>query len=169
MEGCYFHYIKNLWKYAKSHSLCSKILFDKTKLIIFGFIIYHYLINEEKKYFYKKLNEYYSKLDDKYIAVFKYYNKFWIKNNLLNINQLSKEKYKFRTNNYIERYHLLLSENFQLYIKISREKKIIEFLDIIQLENEDLVLVSKITNKYFECSFFGWKLLRNWKSNFTSL
>ena len=47
-----------------------------------------------------------------YIAVFKYYNKFWIKNNLLNINQLSKEKYKFRTNNYIERYHLLLSENF---------------------------------------------------------
>lgn len=76
LEGCYFHYIKNLWKYAKSHSLCSKILFNKAQLLIFFFKIYPYLLKEEQKVFYKKLNDFYSKLDGKYIAFFKYYNKF---------------------------------------------------------------------------------------------
>ena len=60
-----------------------KTLFNKTQLLLFCFEIYPYLIEEEKEVFYKKLNEYNSKLDDKF---FNHYNKIWKNNNLLYFN-----------------------------------------------------------------------------------
>ena len=53
LEGCYFHYIKNLWMYAKKHALCTKTLFNKTRILIFCFKIYPYFLNEQKRIFSK--------------------------------------------------------------------------------------------------------------------
>ena len=63
----------------------------------------------------EKISKYFTKIDYKYIKFLKYFNKIWKNNNLLNFNQFSEVKYKFRTNNYIESYHLLLSKVIENY------------------------------------------------------
>ena len=40
LDGCYFHYSKLLWNYAKKLGLCSKSNLKKTKIFIFLLKIY---------------------------------------------------------------------------------------------------------------------------------
>ena len=109
-EGCYFHYVKILWCYAKKNGLCTKNRFKYTRLLIFCLKIYPYLVDEEQNNFLKEIKEYFNKIDDKYSEFFLYFDKNWKNNNLLRFQYFSEEKYLFRTNNFLERYHLLLSE-----------------------------------------------------------
>ena len=115
MEGCYFHYVKNLWSYAKKHSLCKKNILNKTQLIIFCFKIYPYILEEEKKEFLSKIKNHFENVNQKFKNFFDYFIKNWQNNNLLNFHYFSQEKYNFRTNNYLERYHLLLNEIIENY------------------------------------------------------
>ena len=52
LKGCYFHYIKNIWKKAKKLGLCRKNFLNKTKIIIFAFkIITLIKLDKQKKFF----------------------------------------------------------------------------------------------------------------------
>jgi len=101
--------------YAKKNALCTKTLFKNTRILIFCYKIYPYFSKEQKEELLEKISDYFTKIDTKYIKFIKYFNKIWKNNNLLNFNQFSEVKYKFRTNNYIERYHLLLNEVIENY------------------------------------------------------
>jgi hypothetical protein len=44
---------------AKTHSLCTIKLFNKTQLLIFSFKIYPYLLEDDNNELYQKLTEYF--------------------------------------------------------------------------------------------------------------
>ena len=63
--GCYFHYVKALWKKAKKHGIRTKKFLKETIVLIFSFKIYQYIPRKDKKVFlqeieniYKNKNEY---------------------------------------------------------------------------------------------------------------
>lgn len=68
--------------YAKKHALCTKTLFNKTRILIVCFKIYPYFLNELKEEFLVKLSGYFSNIDSKYITFLNYFNKIWKNNNL---------------------------------------------------------------------------------------
>ena len=74
---------------------------------------------------------------------FLYFENNWKNNNLLKFHSFSEEKYNFRTNNYLERYHLLLSEIIENF-----HPKIPFFLDKIKIiiQNYYNDYISDITN-----------------------
>ena len=66
------------------------------------------------------IKEYFLKIDNKYIKFLDYFDKYWKDNNLLNFQNFAEEKYQLnRTNNFLERFHLLLNyiiDNFDLEV-----------------------------------------------------
>ena len=57
INGCYFHYVKALWKKMKSYGLTTKNMIDKSKIIIFGCKIFPFILNKEKKNYINDLFE----------------------------------------------------------------------------------------------------------------
>ena len=47
--GCYFHYVKALWKKASKLGLTKAKLLNNTKLLIFSFKIYPFILNKKNK------------------------------------------------------------------------------------------------------------------------
>ena len=47
--GCYFHYVKALWKKARKLGLTKSKLLSNTKLLIFSFKIYPFILNKKNK------------------------------------------------------------------------------------------------------------------------
>ena len=45
-NGCFFHYVKALWKKAKILGLTKLNLLKRTKIIIFGFKIYPFILKK---------------------------------------------------------------------------------------------------------------------------
>ena len=69
LDGCFFHYSKLLWKYAKRLGLCSKNNLKKTKLFIFLLKIFPYIKLDEKKEYFTEIDEHF-KIDNKYNKIF---------------------------------------------------------------------------------------------------
>ena len=49
INGCFFHYVKALWKKAKIFGLTKLNLLKRTKIIIFGFKIYPFILKKNKE------------------------------------------------------------------------------------------------------------------------
>ena len=55
LMGCYFHYVKSLWKKAKKEGLTRKYLKMDTFVLIFSFKLYQFIPENEKKDYLKSI------------------------------------------------------------------------------------------------------------------
>ena len=60
INGCYFHYTKNLWDHAKKYSLCTKDELKNVKVLIFILKLFPYIDIDEKEQLFKKVEEFYT-------------------------------------------------------------------------------------------------------------
>lgn len=51
IKGCFFHYIKAIWKKMKSYGLATKNLLDSMKIIVFGCKLFPFIRLNEKENF----------------------------------------------------------------------------------------------------------------------
>ena len=114
LDGCYFHYSKLLWNYAKKLGLCSKSNLKKTKLFIFLLKIYPYIKLDDKREFFTEIDEHY-KTDNKYNKYLKYYKNNWLNNRFVNMDMLNRDEYLNRTNNYLESFHHTLNNTIKSF------------------------------------------------------
>ena len=116
--GCYFHYIKSLWKKAQMLGLVKHKNIKITKIIIMGLKIFPF-IKIAKKYDYIKNIEKYiinNNNIDKSIATFiNYFKKNWLNSNFLNFAELVEEEIENRTDNIVEGFNHYLNEVVDSY------------------------------------------------------
>ena len=118
IDGCFFHYSKLLWNKARNLGLCKKDNLKITKILIFIFKLFPFILYDERIDIFKKIEEYY--IDEKYKKFINYYKKNWLNNRYINYTELSNDEYVLRTNNYIERFHGLMNQSLDaVHPKIS--------------------------------------------------
>ena len=81
--GCFFHYVKALWKKAKKYGLCNKEKLKDTIILIFSFKVFQYLEKKDKNNFLIEIKNIYSNKND-YQKMIKYFESNWAHNKFLN-------------------------------------------------------------------------------------
>ena len=175
LEGCYFHYVKALCGKSKNLGLINKANIKFLRFIIFGFKIYPFLKEEDKKKFLESIDNYINKIDnnDKFKKLSKYFHINWEYSNFVNFDSIEDSKIKYRTNNHVELFHRALNnliENPHPKIAYLLEKlKVI----IVNKYNEFLVLENKIRkvekdkyNIFQDIYDFVLKYSKKYKLNF---
>ena len=114
LDGCFFHYSKLLWKYAKRLGLCSKNNLKKTKLFIFLLKIFPYIKLDEKKEYFTEIDEHF-KIDNKYNKFLIYYKNNWLNSSFVNMDVINRDEYLNRTNNYLESFHHALNNTIESF------------------------------------------------------
>ena len=75
IQGCYFHYLKSLWKKSKKLGLTKSKFLKNTKIIIFTCKIYPFILEENKSSFKNSLYEYANSLGGEFKNFIKYFKK----------------------------------------------------------------------------------------------
>ena len=114
LDGCFFHYTKLLWKHAKILGLCKKNEIKNTKIFLFLLKLYPYIKLDEKKNFFKELEEYYI-TNSKYKNFLEYYKKSWIDSEFVNMDVINRNEYLNRTNNHLESFHNFLNNTIDSF------------------------------------------------------
>ena len=102
LNGCYFHFIKSLWKKARSFGLTNKKLLKNTKIIIFACKIYPFILKENKKKYIAEIYQYATNIDNKYNKFIEYFKNSLEYSEFLDFEQLSNGEIINRTNNIVE-------------------------------------------------------------------
>ena len=105
INGCYFHFIKALWKKIRSFGLTKKHLLKYTKIIIFACKLYPFVLKENKKNYISGLYEYASNIDNKYNKFIEYFKNNWQSSEFLDFDQISNGEIINRTNNIVESFN----------------------------------------------------------------
>ena len=113
INGCYFHYIKSIWKKLRNFGLTKKSNIDKTKIIAFALKLYPFILKEKKSIFINEIYEYALNIDNKYKSFIKYFKKNWEKSEFLNFDVLSNGEISNRTNNIVESFHHKLNAHIE--------------------------------------------------------
>ena len=75
VDGCYFYFIKLIWKQAKKFGLCSYSKLKITKILIFILKIIPFTPFDNREELFKKCEEYYNESEIGYKKLFSYYKK----------------------------------------------------------------------------------------------
>lgn len=75
IQGCYFHYLKSLWKKCKKLGLTKSKLIKNTKKLVFAFKIYPLILEDNKSSFIESLYEFGNSLGGEYKNYIKYLKK----------------------------------------------------------------------------------------------
>ena len=142
IQGCYFHYLKSLWKKCKKLGLTKSKYLKNTKLIVFTCKIYPFILEENKNTFINSLYEYANSLGGEFKNYIKYFKKNWEKSNFLNFDLISNGDITNRTNNFVESFHHKLNS----VIEMSHPRISILVEKLIQLSKE---YYYKYVNKIF--------------------
>ena len=129
LNGCFFHYVKALWKKAKILGLTKFNLLKNTKIIIFGMKIYPFILQKNKEIFIKEIYDYANSIDNSYKNFTNYFKKNWEFSNFLNFDVITNGEIANRTNNYVESFHNKLNRIVEIphpriYILIEKLKLI---------------------------------------------
>ena len=102
--GCFYHYCKSLWAYAKKHG-CFKKNNKELLFFLFAYKIYPFIKNKEE--YIKSLEHLITKSEEKILIlrIHKYFMKNWSKQKLLNYNDYLDNKFYDTTNNYSEAFN----------------------------------------------------------------
>ena len=118
-KGCFFHYMKNIWKKAKIFGLLNKNIVENTKKMMQGLEFLPFIKNpkldsyiKDIKYYLKILPLNYLSLFDKFLS---YFEETWIKNHFLPFEEICKEDYENRQVNIAEYFHWKMSLSFEYY------------------------------------------------------
>ena len=139
IKGCFFHFLKALWKKARKYGLCKKKLIKETILLIFALKIYIFIPKGEKENYFTKIEELYSTKDN-YLPLLKYFRKNWINSKFLEFDYISRYTNLERANNTCEIFHRHLKELINAY-----HPKISFFVEKIK-EHTILTFESSIKN-----------------------
>ena len=172
--GCYFHYIKCLIGKFKSLGMLYKKYTNKACKLLFFFKLFPFLYEKDKNELLNNIinafisNENKSELQKFYYFIL-YYIKNWYGNPFINYTDLDDIKFKFRKNNKVELFHLLLNNiiepirpKFSYFLE--KEKNLIKnfydhYLDNLHniideesnkifLSNDFMNFILKLMNKY---------------------
>ena len=103
--GCYFHYVKALWKKARKLGLTKSKLLSNTKLLIFSIKIYPFILNKKKQDFVKEIYDYFLSTKKDYKTFIKYFQTNWENSQFLDFEVLSDGTINNRTDNIVEAFH----------------------------------------------------------------
>ena len=115
VDGCFFHFVKLLWKKAKSLSLCNLKKLKNTKIFLFILKIILFMEMDKRGELFDKIEIYFGSDDENYKKLLLYYKKNWLNNPYINYNELSKQEYINRTNNFIESFHSFFNQKLETY------------------------------------------------------
>lgn len=104
-KGCYFHYLKCLWKKAKRSGLCQRCIVESTKKIIFAMAILPLLKKNNINSYLNEIIDYIKGLPENYRPKYDKYILF-IKNNWINTKYVELESI-MHTNNFFDRDNFL--------------------------------------------------------------
>ena len=114
LNGCYFHFVKALWKKAKKLGLTKLSFLKNTKIIIFGFKIYPFILTKNKDAYINEIYDYAKTLGGQYKSFIKYFKKNWQTSNFLNFDIIPNGEIYNRTNNYVESFHNKLNTTINI-------------------------------------------------------
>ena len=83
--GCYFHYVKALWKKARKLGLTKSKLLSNIKLLIFSFKIYNKKKKKKKQDFVKEIYDYFLSTEKDYKTFIKYFQTNWENSQFLDL------------------------------------------------------------------------------------
>ena len=120
INGCYFHYIKSLWKKVRKLGLTKSKYIDSTKIIVFALKIYPFILDKNKEKYMNEIFEYAKSKSKDYNSFIKYYIKNWSQSNFLKFDLINNGEIINRTNNYFESFHHKLNQTIGMsYPRIS--------------------------------------------------
>ena len=120
INGCYFHYIKSLWKKVRKLGLTKSKYIDSTKIIVFALKIYPFILDKNKEKYMNEIFEYAKSKSKDYNSFIKYYIKNWSQSNFLKFYLINNGEIINRTNNYFESFHHKLNQTIGMsYPRIS--------------------------------------------------
>lgn len=73
LEGCFFHFIKALWKKAKMLGLCGKKALNNAKLFYQAFKIYPFINEKEREKYLDEIKTFIIKIESKKEKYLKFY------------------------------------------------------------------------------------------------
>ena len=116
--GCYFSYVKKIWKKAKKCGLFKKDAIDFTKNILFGLMIIIFIKKENLINFFNEIKEYTNQISKKlkpYYDVFiKYCEDKILTSNFINFSSIRNNKeWILKTNDIIESYNNKFSNSLE--------------------------------------------------------
>ena len=116
--GCYFSYVKKIWKKAKKCGLFKKDAIDFTKNILFGLMIIIFIKKENLINFFNEIKEYTNQISKKlkpYFDVFiKYCEDKILTSNFINFSSIRNNKeWILKTNDIIESYNNKFSNSLE--------------------------------------------------------
>ena len=120
INGCFFHYVKALWKKVRK-------FLENTKLIVFALKLYPFILKKNKEKYINEVYEYATSVSNDYKSFIKYFKKYWANSNFINFDLISNGDIINRTNNYVESFHNKLNSTIELShprISTLREKLI---------------------------------------------
>ena len=83
IDGCYFHYVKLLWKKAKIYDHCTKETLKSTKIILFILKILPFVFPDDRNEILEKLENFYINEDSSFKRIIVYYKKTGFQMNIL--------------------------------------------------------------------------------------
>ena len=106
--GCFYHYCKSLWVYAKKHNCFIKKNNKELFFFLFPYKIYPFIKN--KDIYLQQIELIINKSNNKirYLKLHKYFVKNWSKQKLLNYNEYFDNKFYDTTNNFSEAFNYAL-------------------------------------------------------------
>ena len=143
INGCYFHFVKSLWKKMRNLGFTKKKSLNNTKIIIFACKLFPFILKENKNKYINELYDYANKIDCNYSKFIKYFHKNWEYSDFLNFDQLNNGEIMNRTNNIIESFHHRL--NSIIEYAHPRISILIEKLKFISIE-----YYKSYVSKFFE-------------------
>lgn len=172
INGCYFHYVKALWKKMKSYGLTTKNMIDKSKIIIFGCKIFPFILNKEKKNYINDLFEFAKKSNSNYEKFIKYFKRSWLNSNFLNFDEICDGEIYNRTNYICESFNHKINiavgyPHSKLGVLIEKLKEItINYYQsyINKLFNNNLNQINSI-NLFNDIKNFLEKFLKKYNNN----
>ena len=116
--GCYYHYCKSLWVYAKKHQIYIKKNNREIIFILLAYKIYPFIKNKDE--YINKLELMINKSENKIklLKLHKYFIKYWKNQKLLNYNEYLDNHFYDTINNFSESFNYTINK----YININHPK-----------------------------------------------
>ena len=108
--GCFYHYCKSLWVYAKKHQCFKKKYSKEILFILFAYKIYPFIIIKEE--YIKHIEMMINNTEEKntFLRLHNFFVKNWSKQRLLNYNEYLDNKFYDTTNNFSEAFNHALNK-----------------------------------------------------------
>ena len=169
LNGCYFHFVKALWKKCREYGLTCKKLREDSILLVFCLKIYPYIHNNKRNSYLEKLKSFINGKDPRYGKMVKYFTKNWFNNKSYNFNRISKDNFKRRTNNIVESFHRTLNKIIPHYHpKISFLADKLKFFAIKTYQKYNNALIGNISENENSINIADdiFKFIKNFHQNY---